>query len=144
MSRIEDAAIALRRADEDVKLTLSRHNEALQRRDAAQQFLNEIVDKEIRRRNENGITKTKYQVLDNNKLACYPHHDVDESWNNAEFDTIKEAQEYVKKWLFISWNDYLPENIELNKKYKCSAYGDIIEIKEMEYWYDTTEGEKSK
>jgi len=143
MSKIEDAAIALRRADEDVKLTLSRHNEALQRRDAAQQFLNEIVDKEIRRRNENGITKTKYQVLDNNKLACYPHHDVDESCNNAEFDTVKEAQEYARKWL-VSWPDNLTSTLELNKKYEVSPYGDIIEIKEMEYWYDTIEGEKSK
>lgn len=67
----------------------------------------------------------KYQVLDGNKPAQFPNHQVHESWNNSIFNTYVEALNYAHKWL----GEYSPGRVfQLNKKYDYSGYGDYIQI----------------
>jgi hypothetical protein len=79
---------------------------------------------------------SKYTVYDNDRLACYPHHAVDSSWNNASFNTLKEAREYAHNWLGV----YSPgvDGFKPNVPYDYSGYGDIIEIRqeitEKKFW----------
>lgn len=71
----------------------------------------------------------KYQVFDNNKPAQYPHCNVHPTWDNSVFDSLGEAQNYVKKWL----GQYCaPNPLKINEKYEYSSYGDYVEIRAVE------------
>lgn len=69
-----------------------------------------------------------YVVYDNNKKAQYPDHKVDESWENASFSSLTEAQEYAKDWLG-GYRGVIPNDWN-GKPINYSEYGDTIEIRE--------------
>ena len=78
--------------------------------------------------------KIKYQVIDNNKPAQYPDHNVDRSWKNSIFDTFEEAEKYCKKWLGEYYLDKVPECC--NQPIQYNDKGDEIEIRRVECNYN--------
>lgn len=70
----------------------------------------------------------RYQVFDNGTPAQYPHHMVDESWENSIFDTFEEAHSYANNWLEQHGGVILTCNVARD----YSGCGDLILIKEIE------------
>ena len=69
----------------------------------------------------------KYCVMENGLPAKYPGCNESMAWQNNEFDTIEEALRYFSYWLG-KWRFALPLEIECNKDYDYTGYGDIIRI----------------
>jgi hypothetical protein len=70
-----------------------------------------------------------FVVYDCGKKAQYPDYDVHESWNNAEFDTKKEAAHYAHLWLGM----YSPGEVTLASliiPLNYDGYGSLLEIRE--------------
>lgn len=72
----------------------------------------------------------KYQVLESGKPAdCSSFYMEDKSWSKSTFDSLEEAIDYARKW----FAEYFPScEIEVNKIYDVSGYGDTMEIREIE------------
>jgi hypothetical protein len=71
-----------------------------------------------------------FKVYDNGRPADCHHHDVDNSWETAEFQTLAEAQEYAKNWCGDYWPAY-DFNLQVGKPIDYSGHGDYIEIREV-------------
>lgn len=69
-----------------------------------------------------------FQVFDSGRPADCMNHNVHPSWKNSKFETLEEAQEYVKIWVGGDYDADHP--LALNEEYDYSGYGDVVKIVE--------------
>ena len=66
-----------------------------------------------------------FKVFDNDTPACYPHRDIDSSWQTG-FQNLEDAISYAKKWLG-PWKSAIPENWD-GSPIDYTGHGDLISV----------------